>query len=56
MARIDPSRQVSMVASSEKIGYWAKRPNITKKVIKRKKSRFSILTPADFILKTDDLL
>ena len=40
----------------KKLGNGGKRPNIPKKIIKRKKSGFSILTPADFILKTCHLL
>ena len=34
MEWIDPSRQVSMVAFSKKVRYWAKRPNIPQKVKK----------------------
>ena len=51
MARIDPSRQVSMVGSSKKIRYWAKRPNIPRNIKKDYKPGFPLLTPADFILK-----
>ena len=52
MARIDPSRQVSMVGSSQKIRYWAKRPNIQKKIKKNKKTKFvSILEKIKKCLK-----
>ena len=39
MVRIDPSRQVSMVGSSNKIRYWAKRPNIAKRIKKFNKKQ-----------------